>query len=165
MATIDDARIVDNYLELKYTYRVKVRHYIRALLDLQMAEEDLRKHGDRVAREEADNPKKDKGKKEDIPEKYAYPVGEICCSFCNKTKDQVRRMIAGPNGIYICDECIEICSDILEEEFEDELMKQEKQEPPVSETAIKKSVRKKNDASHKESKKKAPAKKKTTTKK
>lgn len=46
--------------------------------------------------------------------------GEIRCSFCNKTQDQVRKLIAGPAGIYICDECIEICGDILEEEFEEE---------------------------------------------
>ena len=48
--------------------------------------------------------------------------GDIRCSFCNKTQDQVRKLIAGPAGIYICDECIEICGDILEEEFEEESM-------------------------------------------
>ena len=46
--------------------------------------------------------------------------GEIRCSFCNKTQDQVRKLIAGPAGVYICDECVEICSDIIDEEFEDE---------------------------------------------
>ena len=45
---------------------------------------------------------------------------EIRCSFCNKTQDQVRKLIAGPAGVYICDECVEICSDIIDEEFEDE---------------------------------------------
>lgn len=45
---------------------------------------------------------------------------EIRCSFCNKTQDQVRKMIAGPSGVYICDHCVEICADIVEEEFEDE---------------------------------------------
>lgn len=43
---------------------------------------------------------------------------KIRCSFCNKAQDEVRKLIAGPNGIYICDECIELCSDIIEEEFE-----------------------------------------------
>ena len=38
------------------------------------------------------------------------------CSFCNKTQDQVRKLIAGP-GAYICDECVNICSDIIEEEM------------------------------------------------
>lgn len=41
----------------------------------------------------------------------------VRCSFCNKTEDQVRKLIAGPNGVYICDECIGICSEIIEEDF------------------------------------------------
>ncbi len=41
----------------------------------------------------------------------------IRCSFCNKTQAQVRKMIAGPNGTYICDECVEVCSEIIEEEL------------------------------------------------
>ena len=45
---------------------------------------------------------------------------KVRCSFCNKTQSQVRKLIAGPSGVYICDECIEICSDIIEEEFDDE---------------------------------------------
>ena len=45
---------------------------------------------------------------------------DIRCSFCNKTQGQVRKLIAGPSGVYICDECIDICADILEEELEDE---------------------------------------------
>ena len=43
---------------------------------------------------------------------------KLRCSFCNKTQDQVRKLIAGPNGTYICDQCVGICSDILDEEFE-----------------------------------------------
>ncbi len=43
----------------------------------------------------------------------------IRCSFCNKTQDQVKKMIAGPAGVYICDECVSICSDIVEEEYEE----------------------------------------------
>ena len=46
--------------------------------------------------------------------------GQIRCSFCNKTQDQVRKLIAGPNGVYICDECVEICADIIDEEYEEE---------------------------------------------
>ena len=41
------------------------------------------------------------------------------CSFCNKTQDQVRKLIAGPNA-YICDECVDICAEIIEDEFEEE---------------------------------------------
>ena len=43
---------------------------------------------------------------------------KLRCSFCNKTQDQVRKLIAGP-GAYICDECVEICSEIIEEELVD----------------------------------------------
>jgi len=43
---------------------------------------------------------------------------QLKCSFCGKTQDQVRRLVAGP-GVYICDECIELCQEIIEEEFED----------------------------------------------
>lgn len=43
---------------------------------------------------------------------------KIRCSFCGKPEEQVRKLIAGPNGAYICDECIEICSEIIDEEFE-----------------------------------------------
>ena len=45
---------------------------------------------------------------------------KIRCSFCNKTQNQVRKLIAGPAGVYICDECIDICAEIMEEEYEDE---------------------------------------------
>ena len=46
-------------------------------------------------------------------------IGEdkIRCSFCGKTGDQVRKLIAGPNGVYICDECIDVCAEILDEEL------------------------------------------------
>src|SRR6476469_8636759 len=38
------------------------------------------------------------------------------CSFCGKSQDQVQRLIAGPSGVYICDECIDLCREIIEEE-------------------------------------------------
>ncbi len=47
-------------------------------------------------------------------------VERIRCSFCNKTEDQVHKLIAGPNGVYICDDCVEICSEIIDEEMDDE---------------------------------------------
>ena len=58
----------------------------------------------------------------------------IRCSFCNKTQDQVKKMIAGPTGVYICDECVEICADIVEEEYE------EMQEEPEMEINLLKPV-------------------------
>ena len=42
----------------------------------------------------------------------------VRCSFCNKSQNQVRKLIAGPNGAYICDECVDVCSEIIEEELE-----------------------------------------------
>jgi len=45
---------------------------------------------------------------------------QLKCSFCGKSQDQVRRLIAGPN-VYICDECIELCQEIIDEEFEESL--------------------------------------------
>ena len=56
---------------------------------------------------------------------------EIRCSFCNKTQDQVRKMIAGPSGVYMCDQCVEICADIVEEEFEDDAEAFAEEEPEM----------------------------------
>ena len=42
--------------------------------------------------------------------------GKIRCSFCGKTQDQGGRLISGPNGAFICDECVDICAEIIEEE-------------------------------------------------
>ena len=44
----------------------------------------------------------------------------IRCSFCNKTENQVRKLVAGPAGVYICDECIDVCVDILDEDTSDD---------------------------------------------
>src|SRR4030042_1843764 len=38
------------------------------------------------------------------------------CSFCGKSQEQVRRLIAGPGAVYICDECVQLCREILEDE-------------------------------------------------
>ena len=37
------------------------------------------------------------------------------CSFCGKSKDEVRRLIAGPDGVFICDDCVDICKAIVDE--------------------------------------------------
>ena len=47
--------------------------------------------------------------------------GHVKCSFCGKKQDQVRKLIAGPEGVYICDECIDICADMIAEEFEEDV--------------------------------------------
>ena len=49
------------------------------------------------------------------------------CSFCGKTQDQVKKLIAGPE-VYICDECVELCNEILDEEFFENKEKGEKEE-------------------------------------
>jgi ATP-dependent Clp protease ATP-binding subunit ClpX len=48
--------------------------------------------------------------------KFNEEKGQLKCSFCGKTQDQVRKLVAGP-GVYICDECIELCTEIVEEEL------------------------------------------------
>lgn len=45
---------------------------------------------------------------------------KLRCSFCNKSQEQVRKLIAGPN-VYICDECIDICSEIVQDEFDEDI--------------------------------------------
>ncbi|MFO7245448.1 MAG: ATP-dependent Clp protease ATP-binding subunit ClpX [Thermaerobacter sp.] len=52
--------------------------------------------------------------------KFTDEKGQLKCSFCGKYQDQVKRLVAGP-GVYICDECIELCNDIIEEELQDDL--------------------------------------------
>ena len=61
---------------------------------------------------------------------------KLKCSFCGKTQDQVKKLIAGPE-VYICDECVELCNEILDEEFleskdkEVEGVKPEKEVKPI----------------------------------
>ncbi len=51
--------------------------------------------------------------------KFNDEKGQLKCSFCGKNQEQVRKLVAGP-GVYICDECIELCNEIIEEEIGDE---------------------------------------------
>ncbi len=51
--------------------------------------------------------------------KFNEEKKQLKCSFCGKTQDQVRKLVAGP-GVYICDECIELCTEIVEEELGNE---------------------------------------------
>src|SRR5690554_2755966 len=51
--------------------------------------------------------------------KFGDEKGQLKCSFCGKMQEQVKKLIAGP-GVYICDECIELCNEIIEEEFTDD---------------------------------------------
>ncbi len=51
--------------------------------------------------------------------KFNDEKGQLKCSFCGKVQDQVRKLVAGP-GVYICDECIELCNEIIEEELQED---------------------------------------------
>ncbi|NMB45430.1 MAG: ATP-dependent Clp protease ATP-binding subunit ClpX [Firmicutes bacterium] len=51
--------------------------------------------------------------------KFGDEKGQLKCSFCGKIQEQVKKLIAGP-GVYICDECIELCNEIIEEELTEE---------------------------------------------
>jgi ATP-dependent Clp protease ATP-binding subunit ClpX len=52
--------------------------------------------------------------------KFGEDKGQLKCSFCGKTQDQVKKLVAGP-GVYICDECIELCNEIIAEEFSEDV--------------------------------------------
>ena len=52
--------------------------------------------------------------------KYSDDKNQLKCSFCGKIQDQVKKLVAGP-GVYICDECIELCNEIIEEELHDDV--------------------------------------------
>jgi ATP-dependent Clp protease ATP-binding subunit ClpX len=51
--------------------------------------------------------------------KHDDRAGSLVCSFCGKSQDEVRKLIAGPT-VYICDECIDLCNDIIAEETDGE---------------------------------------------
>ena len=52
--------------------------------------------------------------------KFGDEKGQLKCSFCGKSQEQVRKLVAGP-GVYICDECIELCNEIIEEEVSEDI--------------------------------------------
>ena len=52
--------------------------------------------------------------------KYTDDKSQLKCSFCGKTQEQVKKLVAGP-GVYICDECIELCNEIIEEELHEDM--------------------------------------------
>ncbi|MDX1778109.1 MAG: ClpX C4-type zinc finger protein, partial [Thermodesulfobacteriota bacterium] len=61
--------------------------------------------------------------------KDSSKYGNLFCSFCGKNQDEVRKLIAGPS-VYICDECIELCNDIIAEENEREALSRRKSTIP-----------------------------------
>ncbi len=65
---------------------------------------------------------------------------QLKCSFCGKTQDEVNRLIAGP-GVYICDECIEVCFEILDNEYDSFDDKEIKDEAPLEKTPFPKEIK------------------------
>ena len=51
--------------------------------------------------------------------KFGEEKSQLKCSFCGKLQEQVKRLVAGP-GVYICDECVELCNEIIEDELTEE---------------------------------------------
>ena len=64
-----------------------------------------------------------------------YDDSRLKCSFCGKNQDQVKKLIAGPE-VYICDECVELCNEILDEEFFDGKEKSEGSEQDAKDSPI-----------------------------
>ena len=60
--------------------------------------------------------------------KFGEDKGQLKCSFCGKVQEQVKKLVAGP-GVYICDECIELCNEIIEEELNEEVGLETKELP------------------------------------
>ncbi len=60
--------------------------------------------------------------------KFGDDKGQLKCSFCGKTQEQVKKLVAGP-GVYICDECIELCNEIIEEELNENITGEFKELP------------------------------------
>ena len=60
------------------------------------------------------------------------PTEKYCCSFCGKGQDEVRKLIAGPNKVFICDECVDLCADIIEEELEEEPVETSEGSPDIN---------------------------------
>ena len=65
---------------------------------------------------------------------------QLKCSFCGKTQEEVNRLIAGP-GVYICDECIEVCFEILDNEYDSFDIKNEKEEIELEKTPAPKEIK------------------------
>ncbi|RIL08698.1 MAG: ATP-dependent Clp protease ATP-binding subunit ClpX, partial [Proteobacteria bacterium] len=65
-----------------------------------------------------------------MPRDFTKGSHNLICSFCGKTQDEVRKLVAGP-GVYICDECVDLCNDILTEELDEARAKSPKVHVPT----------------------------------
>ena len=71
--------------------------------------------------------------------KFNDKANLLVCSFCGKAQNEVRKLIAGPT-VYICDECVELCNDIISEEYESEGNLEEKRRRLPKPAEIKKTL-------------------------
>lgn len=94
----DDALLRD-YAKLNQEYKNKAGRYIKNLLKIQRAESKVEREIKALPGEAGDN---------------FGRWQEIRCNFCGKRSEDVTRMISGP-GVYICDECVDLCSEIFAE--------------------------------------------------
>ena len=62
----------------------------------------------------------DQGKDRGVAICPTEQIDRVTCSFCGETQDQVKKLIAGSNNVFICDECIQLCQEIVQEELEAE---------------------------------------------
>lgn len=100
----DSNGIKKDYLKLSPENQHKAYQYMKNLLRLQRMESNMKKELKLVG----------------IPDIASDKLEDIVCSFCHKPQSKVFRIIAGPGlsePVYICDECVKICDEVLEEEF------------------------------------------------
>ena len=115
----DDACLRD-YAKLNGEYRRKAGTYIKNLLKIQRAENGMSAKLFRLDRTQAAGQGTD-------PEK-------CYCSFCNKSQDDVSKLIAGPSSVYICDECARLCGEILDEVEAEEAGNGQQHNPEMGKT-------------------------------
>lgn len=99
--------------EIKEAWTFKSKHRILRIYDELSVEDKMsvREYFDLL--EQKTNMEKRIRQKEELPDK-------IFCSFCGKSEEECKKLICGPSNVFICDECIDVCGEILEEESKTE---------------------------------------------
>ena len=97
--------------EMQDTWTLKSKHRILRIYDELSVEDKM------SVREYFDLLEKKTDMEKQIRQKEEFP-DKILCSFCGKPQEECKKLIAGPANVFICDECIGICGEILEEELE-----------------------------------------------
>ncbi len=111
-----DETLLRDYGKLSKQHKSKAEKYIKNLLRLQKADKALSKAAADVEKEL---------RKIEPPE---LPK-TIRCSFCGKTEHKCRKLVDGPNNVFICDECIGICDEIMDDKLGGEWIESDEDEP------------------------------------